>query len=192
MKIIWARHGQTNGNKEGRYIGFTNQPLNKVGMDQAKVLSEELKEEKIDIIYASDLTRADETAKITADMFNMKVTIDARLRELNFGAWEDKTYDEIMSLEPTLVTKWIQDPYHISPPGGESLQTLGDRVDSFLEDVKQKHARTILIVTHGGPLRWVQSKWIKQDHNLFWEVDGVKHGEYMIMDVKEVLKCNHS
>jgi broad specificity phosphatase PhoE len=91
--LLLVRHGETDWNRDGRWQGQSDTPLNEVGRQQAVRVAEEL--DGIDVVYSSDLARARETAEIVAERLGLDVELDERLRERSFGAWEGKTGPEI-------------------------------------------------------------------------------------------------
>lgn len=182
MRIIFVRHGETDENAARCYLGHSDPPLNDHGRKQIMDLSLQLLQddtnEKITSIYCSDLGRAQETAQMIADLLNLIPVPTFSLRELNFGDWEGLTYEEILAQNPVELNVWITDPFTVAPPNGETLAILGARFDKW---VKQVLALTgandrIIIVSHGGPIRWFCSKWLLGDEKQFWTVEGVKHG----------------
>ena len=86
--IYLIRHGQTNWNAERKIQGQTDIPLNQIGQQQAKDVSEEISKLKIDKIFSSDLLRARETAEIINEKIGAKIEYDKRLREVNYGNYE--------------------------------------------------------------------------------------------------------
>ncbi len=154
MRLLVARHGQTNHNLDHRYQGQIDAPLNETGVEQAGKLAKRLFGEKIDVIYSSDLMRCVQTAKLVAKKHTLKVNKDGRLRELSFGEWEGMSYNEIQAQSPDLLEKWMNDPAHIPPPNGETLIQLATRVKSAVDEIKPQHEeQTVLFVTHGGVIR---------------------------------------
>src|SRR6476661_9887592 len=89
--LLLVRHGETDWNADGRLQGHTDRPLSDFGRRQARQLAEELAEEKLDAIYASDLSRARETAEIVGVRLGLGVVIDPGLREKDWGTWEGLT-----------------------------------------------------------------------------------------------------
>ena len=93
--ILLARHGQTDWNRERRWQGLADPPLNEVGREQARALARSLDGVAIDAVYASDLRRATETAEIVAARLELPVQTDPGLREIDVGEWSGLTTAEI-------------------------------------------------------------------------------------------------
>lgn len=174
MKWIWVRHGETDMNKRGCYLGHYDTSLNATGVEQIARLRERSWE--LTKVYSSDLLRCKQTAEILVGAFEVSWT--SALRELNFGAWEGKRYEEIMRVDAKSMTAWYEDPFSIAPPYGETLQVLGNRVDAWLLDTLKALSEddVVLVVSHGGPIRWLLSRWLLGDAKRFWDVQGVPHG----------------
>ncbi|XJZ28678.1 histidine phosphatase family protein [Bacillota bacterium Lsc_1132] len=188
MKIVLVRHGETNENASRCYLGHYDADLNEKGRQQLRLLTENLKAvTPITSIYSSDLSRALESAQIIGKEFQLTPIPVFPLRELNFGDWECKTYESILAKEHERLEKWLQDPCSIAPPNGETLLELGKRMDHWLNHSfpNMEQNETIIIVSHGGPIRWFLSKWVKGDPKEFWNVEGVGHGKGVIVDFNE-------
>jgi 2,3-bisphosphoglycerate-dependent phosphoglycerate mutase len=154
--LILARHGETDWNRDGRWQGHADEPLNDRGRAQAQALAEELADEQIAAVYASDLRRARETAEIVAARLGLDapIEIDARLREVHVGGWSGLTMTEIETRFPDEVTRWqAGDPTHAFD-GGESYALMGQRVVAAVEEIAARHpGEQVLVVLHGGPIR---------------------------------------
>ena len=151
MKLYIARHGETAWNAENLVCGRTDLPLTERGMEQARLLAENAVGKGIEVIIASPLLRARQTAQAVSDAIGVPVEIDRRLIELDFGIFEGKS-----RTDPSFAYTRTQFPTRY--PGGESAFQMAHRVYSCLEDVKQKNAgRTVLLVCHGGVCRMVRS-----------------------------------
>jgi alpha-ribazole phosphatase len=154
VRLILARHGKTAYNMQGRYQGQTDVPLSSTGRQQAARLAERLAREEVDAIYASDLQRAWETAAVVSVPHGLSVLAEPRLREMGFGEWEGLTYEEIQQRYPQQLPAWDADPLNVAPPGGETLAQVAARVQSAVDEIARAHAdQTVLMVSHGGPLR---------------------------------------
>lgn len=144
------RHGETEWNRRGRWQGHADVPLNEVGRAQARRLARRLLDEDIrfDHMYASDLSRAFETAQIIAQALETLVQPLRDLREIDIGMWSGLTRTEI-------TTRWpgaFETVLH--PPNGEPREAFGVRVGSALLRLAEQHPGAMLaLVTHGGSIR---------------------------------------
>src|SRR5881275_129291 len=93
--LLLARHGETDWNREGRWQGWADPPLNETGRDQARQLAELLRSTPFDAVYSSDLQRAHETALIVAEPHTVPVLVDRGLREIDIGSWSGLTRSQI-------------------------------------------------------------------------------------------------
>ncbi len=146
MKLIIARHGQTDANVLKIMQGWTNSNLTPLGEEQAKKLALRLKDEKIDAIYTSDLTRTLHTAKEIAKYHpKSKFVVTEKLRELGRGEWEGKTRKEA-GLE-----NFPADKFWPIPKGGETHEQLKKRAKEIIDEAYAKHKNsTVLFVTHAA------------------------------------------
>jgi alpha-ribazole phosphatase len=154
LRLILARHGQTDWNTQRRYQGQTDVPLNDVGRQQAAALARCLADTNLNAIYASTLQRATSTAQAIAQLHGQPVLPEPRLCEMSFGRWSGLTFDEIQAREPETLAAWLADPMHIAPPKGETLTEVTARIRSALDETLKRHRdSTVLWVAHGGVLR---------------------------------------
>lgn len=153
-KLILIRHGETEWNKELRFQGSTDIPLCEEGIQQAKLVSNKLNG-NFDVVYASPLDRAYQTAKIISESKSMTPIIYEDLREINFGPWEGHTLAQIEELYPDDFYTWRNDPVDGFFTGGDkSLKEVSIRCqNAILDIVNHNKGKTILIVAHGGILR---------------------------------------
>jgi broad specificity phosphatase PhoE len=149
-----ARHGETNDNIEPiRVQGFTDTPLNDTGRRQAHELAERVAGDGIVSLWASDLSRARETAEIVAARIGLEPTLDARLREANRGRWEGSRFIDIARDEPDLYAAWLRAGPDWRFPGGESLLDQQRRVTESLTEIHATGRLPALAVCHGGSIR---------------------------------------
>jgi|SRR5581483_11612906 len=141
--IMVARHGETDWNREGRWQGWADPPLNDTGREQARALAAQLRDVPFDAVFSSDLRRAFETAEIVAKPHGVPVVADRDLREIDIGSWSGLTHDEIREQFPDGVR-----------PDGETREQLARRVhDAVVRIARENLGRRILIVSHGGTFR---------------------------------------
>jgi broad specificity phosphatase PhoE len=149
---LLARHGQTDWNRDGRFQGHADPPLNAHGREQARALAKELEQEPLAAVYASDLQRSAQTAQIVAEGRGLPVVSLPELREIDVGEWSGLTVDEIIVRYP--------DGYRRHREGGdgwtqgETHAELTTRIVRAVCEIAPAHpGETILIVGHGAALR---------------------------------------
>jgi len=153
--ILLARHGETDWNREGRWQGWADPPLNETGRSQARRLAEQLRNTPFDAVYSSDLRRAQETADIVAEPHRVPVAADPGLREIDVGSWSGLTRAEIDNRFPGS-----------ERPDGESREEHLARVLRTVERIARAHAgQRILIVSHGGTMRALRSQASDEPHH---------------------------
>jgi 2,3-bisphosphoglycerate-dependent phosphoglycerate mutase len=152
-RILAIRHGETAWNAESRIQGHTDIPLNPHGRWQAQQLAQALHDETVDAAYASDLSRAHETALAVAQKRSLPVVTHAGLRERGFGEFEGQTWVELEARWPAETQAWRKREPGFAPGGGESLLQLQARVVETVNQLAARHlGEQILIVAHGGVL----------------------------------------
>ena len=152
-RIIAIRHGETDWNAATRIQGLTDIALNANGVEQARQLGAALANEDIDAVYASDLSRAADTAQAIATHHKLTVHTHTGLRERHFGYFEGLTWAAIEAKHPKDALAWRSRDTHFAPAGGESLVALKARVVNTLNELAAKHiGQHIVIAAHGGIL----------------------------------------
>jgi broad specificity phosphatase PhoE len=154
-KIFIQRHGESEGNANQLYLGHTDLPLTAVGLKQARLCAEYLKDEKIDAIYSSDLIRASHTAEPHARLRGMEVVLRRELRELNVGLWENRRIDDIIAeWGDEFLVGWRQNYGTFCPPGGEAVLDGGKRFFKELVRIAKAHpGEVVLIASHAAVIR---------------------------------------
>jgi len=148
--LILARHGETEWNRDGRFQGHADPPLNETGRTQARQLAATLADEPIDAIYSSDLRRAHETAQIVAASKGIDVVVDPDLRERDVGEWSGLTMPEIEERYPDELRRFRDEGVSV----GETREALAERVLAAVRRIAEAHPNGhVLVVTHGGALR---------------------------------------
>lgn len=172
--IYFVRHGETDYNKEGRMQGFLDIPLNSTGEKQAYQAKENLKDIKIDKIYASPLSRAVKTAKIINENYNLEISFDDRLKELNTGEIQGKI---VSSFSQEYLDYYFEHPKEF---GAETIQEFCDRVESFFKEIENS-SENILIVAHGGVYRAIIRYLNHIDHYKFLDIMNIKNSEVKLI-----------
>jgi 2,3-bisphosphoglycerate-dependent phosphoglycerate mutase len=148
--FVFLRHGESIGNAQSRWQGQSDYELTEKGRAQARALAQRWKSESVmfDLIIASPLVRAGETAEIIASALDAKVELDPILMERHIGEMEGLTIDEVRKRpQPPYVT-----PYDPIGGEGEGDWALFLRAGQALHDLVLRPPGSYLIVSHGGLL----------------------------------------
>jgi broad specificity phosphatase PhoE len=146
MKLFLVRHGETDHNAKKLLVSITDVPLNEKGREQARLLAKRLKNEQIDVIISSPLSRARETAEIIAEQHGKKVIVSKELIERNFGALEREPTSKLREA----VAASGKEFYDFTPENGESDMDVQKRIVPFVESmIKKYNGKNLLLVTHG-------------------------------------------
>jgi probable phosphoglycerate mutase len=152
-RVILIRHGETAWNRATRIQGHTDIPLSALGLAQAERLAAALADESLDAVYASDLSRARETAEALARGRGLSVQVDRGLRERAFGRFEGLSWDEIAQSYPDDSARWRRREPDFPVGGGESLVTFSARCIAATRRAAAAHpGQNIALVAHGGVL----------------------------------------
>jgi glucosyl-3-phosphoglycerate phosphatase len=146
--VLW-RHGETDYNASGRMQGQLDSVLTQVGWNQARFAVPVLARFSPDLVVASDLRRATDTATVFTTATGVPLRIDKRLRETNLGIWQGMTSVQIDEQWPGSRRLWQTDPTW-SPPGGESRVEVAARAYEVIADLDQGDSSTVLLCAHGG------------------------------------------
>ncbi len=149
IDLYVMRHLPTAGNLKKQYIGWTDEPI--VPADAKPLTHAQV------VVHTSDLVRTVETAR--SYFPNAKLVAHEALRELHFGDWEQKTYAELC--EEETYRAWLDDPFAVIPPGGESFERFKTRVKAAIEEILQQAEQPLVLVVHGGVIRLLKSQWIE-------------------------------
>ena len=157
MEIYFVRHGQTIWNVEKRFQGLSDSPLTELGITQAKLLGEKLKDIKFDKFYSTSLKRAYDTANYIKGNREQKVEIFDDFVEISMGDMEGIKQEDFKKLYPEQVKNFFfnQLEYDPSSFGGENFLEVRERVirglNKFIE--LNKNYERVLAVSHGATLK---------------------------------------
>ncbi len=153
-RLLLLRHGQTELSVHRRYSGRGNPALTDLGLRQADAAANYLaRRGGIDAVVTSPLQRAHDTAAAAAKGLGLDLVVDDDLIETDFGAWEGLTFSEAAERDPELHRRWLGDT-SVTPPGGESFDTVHQRVRRARNRIIAEHgAATVLVVSHVTPIK---------------------------------------
>ena len=156
MRLYLVRHAAPEAWSAGRCIGRTDVPLSPVGRLEAEGLAAAFAGLDVAAVYATPLRRAAETAAPIAAAVGREVTPCPGLAEIDFGAFEGRSRDEIARADPDLYARWTAAPEAVRFPAGESYADVRARAVPAVEDIARRHQDgTAVAVAHAGPIRIV-------------------------------------
>lgn len=169
LVVSLLRHGLTLENERGAYIGWTDVPLSKAGKEQ--LIKNDSRLIDVEVVFSSPLQRCIQTANI---LFPNKEIIQLEtLKELHFGAWEGKTYEQLKENEH--YKSWLTDIFSKPIEAGETYEQFGERIGRGLQAVKdyaiKKQVNRVAIVTHGGVIRYMLHTLFPDKKSFFdWKI----------------------
>ncbi len=169
--IILVRHGQTAWNREERFRGRANIPLDETGLAQAEITARYvLAHWTPAAVYCSPLQRARQTAEKIAEPLQLHERVHPGLLDIDYGAWEGYTPDDLrdQGWEKALET-WYTQPHDAPIPGGETLQVVRLRAMGALGEIVERHrGETVVIVAHTVVNRLILLGILGLDNERFW------------------------
>lgn len=171
--VYFLRHGQSLGNKDNFFLGHTDMGLTELGYKQAELVSKFFDILDIDAIYSSDLCRAYNTVKPTADKKGLPIHTSEKLREIYAGVWERKTVDDLWNNYYDSFSIWKNDIGNSVCDDGESVKELQNRINAEVNRiVAENRGKKILIATHATPIRVLSCIWngvsVEEAKNIPW------------------------
>jgi broad specificity phosphatase PhoE len=152
-RVLLIRHGQSEGNAEGRFGGHTATPLSSRGRRQAIATARALANEKLTAIYSSDLPRAIETARPLAKIAHLQIQLTEAFRERSVGVMEGLTFEEAAEAHPEQYAALLRQDFEHVLSGGESYRQLLDRARRKLDEaIEVNKGGRIAVFSHTGTI----------------------------------------
>ena len=167
--LIIVRHGRTEANASGLLQGRVDNPLDETGQQQAHQIATALSnsDHRPDLIIASPLLRARQTAEATCELLGLDLTIDDRWAELDYGDWDGLPISEVSA---ETWQQWRSDPA-FAPPGGESLAELNERVNAACDAITPEASEAhVAVFTHVSPIKAAVRWALGVDDELSWRM----------------------
>ena len=163
VKFILVRHGFSMGNKEKKFSGQMDVPLDEAGLRQAESVSEYIyRTFKVDKIYSSDLCRAFDTVKPLAKALNIEIIKAKAFREVDVGLWQGRLIEDVKKEYPESFRLYKEKPGIARFDGGETYGECQKRALDEIEKIaKENDGKTIVIGTHGGVVRNLRAAFTK-------------------------------
>jgi alpha-ribazole phosphatase len=152
-RVILVRHGSVDAGQGGRFVGSTDVPLSTDGQADARRLAVPLGAFLPARCFSSPMLRARETAAAALGKRAADLTIDADLREVDFGRWEGMTFEQARNDDQTAVDRWAAGDPDFAFPGGERLADFVERVRNVGSRLAAEAGATVVAFTHAGVIR---------------------------------------
>jgi alpha-ribazole phosphatase len=165
--LLFIRHAETD--MAGAFCGQSDPPINAAGHRQIARLIESLRSESIATVFTSDLERALTTARGIAELSAVPCEPRRNLREIDFGAWEGLTWEQIEAFDSTFAQQWLDRFPYLTAPQGESFKAFQARILAEISDlVRQPQEGQVAVVTHAGVMRVVLQNLCGVDEKTAW------------------------
>jgi broad specificity phosphatase PhoE len=185
MRLYLVRHAAPEEWSAGRCIGRTDVPLSEPGHRSADRLAAAFAGLDVAAVYATSLRRAAATAAPIAAAVGLEVTPCEGLVEIDFGAFEGMTPDEIARADPELYARWTTAPAAVRFPGGESYTDVRARAVAAVEEIARRHPDgTAVAIAHAGPIRIVLAAALEMPHAASFRLL-VPHAAVAVLDLAE-------
>ena len=171
MRIILARHGETEWNVAEIFRGRIDVELSEKGLKQAELLAGYLRDFKIEAIYSSALKRALRTAQAISQYHRLNVEISTGLMDLDFGEWEGLSRREVQEKYKESYSEWLNYPEKTRMPKGESLNDVRERAIALIGEVTVKHEGTVVLVSHRVVTKILICALLGLDNSHFWNIE---------------------
>jgi probable phosphoglycerate mutase len=170
--IILVRHGQTAWNREERFRGHADIPLDETGLAQAQATASRISQQwRPDVIYAGSLSRTVQTAEPTAQLFNLKVQADPNLIDVDCGDWQGSTPEEVQQRWPIEYETYLHLPQIFQFPGGEALEEARLQAIEHVRELCVRHPeRIIMLVSHTALNRLILLSVLGLNSSGFWRI----------------------
>ncbi|MEA1940444.1 MAG: histidine phosphatase family protein [Candidatus Caldatribacteriota bacterium] len=169
--IIFARHGECEGNIKGMFRGRTDFPLNERGLIQAQDLAQELKDYPIKYIFSSPLSRAKQTAEAIGKKCKVEVEIEEKFNNIELGNWEGRYKKEIEEQFPEEWKLWISNPEKLLVKDMETIYEVQKRAKECLDRLVLEHkGETLAVVTHRAVLKPLIAACLNIASPYFWRI----------------------
>src|SRR5215203_4212150 len=162
VDVVLLRHGDTRLSPERRFSGVGNADpvLSAAGRDQARRAADSalLQGSAFTEVLTSPMTRCQETARIVAAALDLSITVDRDLREMDFGMWEEMTFDEVQDRYPDDLLRWTQSAWASPTGSSESIAAVVDRMGSVAARLASRYAGgSVLAITHVTPMKALEA-----------------------------------
>ena len=152
LNLLLVRAGSTELDEQGRITGSLDMPLSLAGEKEAETTARQLDDLKIDVIFSAQCQAAKQTAEHLSNGGAIRIKVEDSLTNLDHGLWHGKSIDELKETQPKLYRQWNENPESICPPGGETIESVRNRVESTLNRIRRKYKTGVVAIVAPEPL----------------------------------------
>lgn len=152
-RLLLVRHADIAPQYAGQYVGSTDVPAEPHGLQQARQVAELVQATRPGRCFCSPLLRARQTAELICDLTGLEIRVDEDIREVDFGQWEGRKFEQIAADDPEAVDRWADFSEAFTFPGGESVGDFLTRIRRAARRFATDPAEVVLAVTHAGVIR---------------------------------------
>lgn len=171
-RLFLVRHGQSDLNREGRFRGLADAPLNELGRKEAAGAAAVLSGSGVSVIYTSPVRRAFQTAEIIAGSIGATVEQEEGFTDVDYGEWQGLTVEEVeQRFGRSVLESWRRDPGAFTFPGGDSMRSVQSRLAPAIEHAVAGGDGNIAVVSHLAVLKLCFLVIMKLPIDYFWRID---------------------
>jgi len=170
-RLYLVRHGQTAWNKQERFRGRADVPLDAVGLAEARALAQAYRETRFDALYASPLSRCQQTLEPLARILQLEVASVEGLADIDFGEWQGRPKTEIREQDAERYEQWMSSPEQVTFPNGESLAQVRQRALAAVGRIHSEQPDgTVAACTHRVVCKVLVCGLLGVPDALFWRI----------------------
>jgi probable phosphoglycerate mutase len=183
VRIVLIRPGATDFDEQRRIRGNLDVPLNQEGSAEVARLIEELRDQKLEVIYTAPEQSAVQTAEAVAEALGSKLKKLDRVANLDFGLWQGMAVDEIRLNQPKVYRQWQEMPQNVRPPEGEMLSEAEERVRTAITKLLKRHKEGVVGLVVAEPLASLVKQFVTQaEIGDLWKA-AAEHGRWEMLEV---------
>lgn len=189
FQILLIRPGSTDYEKQGRVQGTLDVPLCEEGRREVAELTEQLRGERLEVIYHSPAQSAEETAQTIGRALGVRVRELEKLQNLDHGLWQGMLIDDVKLKQPKVYRQWLEKPETVCPPEGETVASARRRADEVVSRLLRKHHEGTIGLVVPEPMASIVRQLLTHDelHDL-WDADGDAQWERIVIEPVAAVK----
>jgi broad specificity phosphatase PhoE len=184
LRIVLVRPGATDYDGEERIQGALDIPLNRHGLTEVAKAVDQLRDLRIEAIYASNCEAAVQTGEVLAKDLDARFKKLDRMQNINLGLWQGLQVSEVRYKQPKVYRQWQEQPENVCPPEGEMIEQAEQRIAAAMNKILRRHKEGVIGLVVPEPLASLVRQYFKKDElgDLWKALAG--HGSWEILDLE--------